>query len=112
MVFLRFVVLDHIREKLDETNKHIDWLFSLEERPFTISTQLETYKRKFFASYRTSQHPLPSPVDNNSIHLLSVPRLPQAREYVNDSSNGLDHDSDEDALKIMATVRAYYQGES
>ena len=96
-------MLDHITKRFNDAEVHISWLLSLEEEPFTMSLQLEEYRRNFYSCYYDSQH---SAIERDT-GLVSLTRAAHV-----EMPKMPDHGSDEGSLWIMATVRAYYQGNS
>jgi len=114
----------------DRTKSKINWLVGLERRPFTTNeSYFLDYKDKFLSYYRAARRP-----DNDLISRLAANRSEIQNNVADDFQRGLGRvlsglpqigingvmasdlprllapDPMEPALKIMASVRAYFQG--
>ncbi|KIY48836.1 hypothetical protein FISHEDRAFT_42554 [Fistulina hepatica ATCC 64428] len=50
---VKVLMQEHLKHRLEETRTYIEWLFELEQRPFTLNTHyLSDYKSKFLAHYK------------------------------------------------------------
>lgn len=136
----RLLVQDHIKKRVQSTENYIDWLVSVEGRPFTLNTHyLADYKDKFLSYYKGARAK-----DENSQLLAAIQNYSPAAPSNPYRFNGpapstpaptgvakvlsglveigivgvkpeelpklLPPDQMEPALNIMADVRAYFQG--
>ncbi|KAK0224243.1 P-loop containing nucleoside triphosphate hydrolase protein [Armillaria fumosa] len=122
---------DYLKKQLERTEEKVDWLFSLEDLPFTLNTHyLADYNAKFFAYYkgarqrassgdvmsklqgfqngvRTNSMQYTTNSITNAISALSAIGIEGIK--ANDLAKLLPPDQMEPALSIMAEVRAYFQ---
>jgi hypothetical protein len=128
---------EHLKKCFEKTEKRIDWFMELEGEPFTLNTHyFEDYRDKFLTHYTSARarhrnHVLMSAIDDYSPQ--QVPNLsPSAYSHQEprglpkvlaglaevhitgvkpeDITKLLPSDGTAPALKIMADVRAYFQG--
>lgn len=129
----RNVVSQHIRDRANETLRNIDFLLKVEGTPYTRNTHyLDDYRDKFLNYYKGIRQ---STENNNLISKLSAGVLPDSEpdgQFEGGLVKVLSGLSDmgihgiqplalarilppalmEDAIAIMADVRAYFQGKS
>ena len=142
LTFHSAIVVEYMIKCGEETRDRISWLLNLEQRPRTLNDHYYTdYRDKFLAHYKGCRHASTheslirslSAYDAGSLtnSIVSTSRKPAAPDFA-DSTNKilsglqeinisakatdlpklLPSDPYEPALHIMATVRAYFQGES
>ncbi|PBK61230.1 hypothetical protein ARMSODRAFT_1089911 [Armillaria solidipes] len=128
---IQLFVQDYLKLQLQRTEEKVDWLYSLEDLPFTLNTHyLADYNAKFFAYYkgarqrassgdvisklqgfqngvRTTSVQYTTANITNAISALSAIGIEGIK--ANDLSKLLPPDQMEPALSIMAEVRAYFQ---
>ncbi len=130
---LRLFVQDYLKLQLQRTEEKVDWLYSLEDLPFTLNTHyLADYNAKFFAYYKDARQRassgdvilklqgLPNGVRNAAAQYATTANITNAISALtaigiegikaNDLAKLLPPDQMEPALSIMAEVRAYFQG--
>lgn len=135
---VRVIVQEHLRKQLEQAEAKIEWLVELESLPFTLNTHyLSDYTDKFLAHYKglrqqqdhgsvssaltkyTPPNPLP-PGNTPKRSASTNPSISISEALAGLSSIGihakasdlaklLPPDEMEDALKIMADVRGYFQ---
>ena len=80
---------EYMQHRRDESVERVKWVLELEAHAFTLNRQhLDEYRNKFLAFYKAQR--------KTYLGHLSIP---------SESWN-----SDQSALEIMATARAYFQG--
>ena len=133
----RSVVNDHLDRAAIQTKSKLEWLLSLEEVPITLNFHyFSEYKSKFLAEYKGCKNG-----DNNLLSKLKQAETithsvlsPNSKAFGGDQNDAvkralsalnelgitskptdlarlLPPDPMEPALQIMASVRAYFQGE-
>ncbi len=129
---LRLFVQDYLKLQLQRTEEKVDWLYSLEDLPFTLNTHyLADYNAKFFAYYKGARQRassgdvisklqgLQSGVGTTSVQytttnitnaISALAAIGIEGVKANDLAKLLPPDQMEPALSIMAEVRAYFQG--
>lgn len=135
IMFNRVLIQEHLKERLEETERKIEWLTELEARPFTLNEHYFTdYRDKFLSYYKGSRetdlngdlmptlnaykHPSPNPSYDSSPTpptgiakaLAGLVEAGIVGVKATDLAKLLPPDRMEPALFIMADVRAYFQG--
>ncbi|SJL13249.1 uncharacterized protein ARMOST_16688 [Armillaria ostoyae] len=133
---VRAIVQEHLRKQLEQAEAKIEWLVELESLPFTLNTHyLSDYTDKFLAHYKgarqrqdhgpvssaLTKYTPPSPQPSGKRSASTNPSISISEVLAGLSSIGihsikasdlaklLPPDEMEDALKIMADVRGYFQ---
>ena len=121
------VVTTHLELRANETTKRIEFLLETEKEPFTENKHyFRDYRRKFFAYYNGQYHSgsnnfyidrLLRNQDQSSRFMVAVNRIIENLAIIGfrgvkplELAALLPSEDAEDALKIMADVRAYFQG--
>jgi hypothetical protein len=127
------VICEHVQKRLEETHQRLMWLLELEDPPLTLNNHYYAdYKDKFMTYYRSAASernssladklqkwaPLNSGDNdedafrNGVAEMLSgAPKVGLAGLKATDLARLLPASAQERALKIMAEVRAYFQGQ-
>ena len=115
------IVQDHVRGRYERTKERLEWLVELERRPNTSNNHYFCdYRDKFFGFYKGLRQRDKNP--NVINHFASEPSEAEAKALSSLASLGftvsgpdlqrlLPSDEMEPALKIMAEIRAYFQGQ-
>ena len=116
------IVHDHLEEAASRTKEKIQWLLELEKNPTTLNTHYYSdYKDKFYAYYKVARDD--SELGNklrdggDFTFEFSVNKVLSSLQEIGISAKKddlpklLPPDLKEAALNIMASVRAYFQGE-
>lgn len=138
IIATRFSLLDRVKEDHDTSMDQLTALLQLETRPFTLNTQyLADFKGKLLAYYKGCRQKENNGTFMGNIASFSGRSLANSvieyssitpQEHINQIISGLSSiglhginpvdlarlipdDSSEVALEIMATTRAYFQGE-
>ncbi|KAK0224295.1 P-loop containing nucleoside triphosphate hydrolase protein [Armillaria fumosa] len=135
---VRVIVQEHLKKQLEQAEAKIEWLVELESLPFTLNTHyLSDYTDKFLAHYKgLRQRQEHEPVSKSLTHYTPQTPLPPGntpkRSVLNNPSTSISEvlaglssigihvkasdlakllppDEMEDAVKIMADVRGYFQ---
>ncbi|KAJ4482537.1 P-loop containing nucleoside triphosphate hydrolase protein [Lentinula aciculospora] len=131
---IKIIITEHMEDRFEATKNRIEWLLSLEHRPFTMNTHyLSYYKGKFLSYYKGCRVQDLNPELNIAFRTLdsnrqsigihgSSPKENTANEVLAglaklgisdlqaiDLVKLLPADAMEQALDIMAEVRAYFQ---
>lgn len=134
----RVIISESLKERLEDTERKIEWLTELEARPFTLNEHYFTdYRDKFLSYYKGSRE---TDLNGDLMRTLSAYKPPSRRTSkafeaseasptgvakvlaglvevgivgvtATDLAKLLPSDRMEPALAIMADVRAYFQGE-
>ncbi|KAG5651890.1 hypothetical protein H0H81_007047 [Sphagnurus paluster] len=132
---VKVLLTDHLNKCMKRTEERLEWLISIEDRPFSLNTHyLADYKEKFLAHYRFAREKDRSPQLMNAITDFtpapvqylgrgSTPPVPSGIAKIlaglaeigfngvtpEKLSKLIEPDGMEPALVIMAEVRAYFQ---
>ncbi|ESK87720.1 hypothetical protein Moror_1821 [Moniliophthora roreri MCA 2997] len=119
---VKLVVQDHLRKRREDADNHISWLVNLEGRPYTSNTHyLCDYRDKFLGHYKGQRQQAKTPwlmhqclvngAGPEMQKVISALAAIGVEAKPEDIQRLLPPDEMEPALKIMAEVRAYFQGE-
>ncbi|KAK0479205.1 P-loop containing nucleoside triphosphate hydrolase protein [Armillaria novae-zelandiae] len=134
----RVIIQEHLRKQLEQAEAKIEWLVELESLPFTLNTHyLSDYTDKFLAHYkglrqRQKHEPVSSALTKYTPQSPPPPGNTPKRSVLNNTPTSISEvlaglssigihvkasdlakllppDEMEDAVKIMADVRGYFQ---
>jgi hypothetical protein len=129
----RVLIQGHLKKCMERAEESVTWLLALEDRPFSLNMHyLADYRDKYLAYYKGAREQDCNPPNlTHSLQTYSAP-LPNSLSSLTgiakvmaglaemgmssvkpeDLAKLIPPDSMEPALRIMADVRAYFQGMS